>query len=43
MRIASVEDDAAQAEQIRQLLEEAGFSCTSFATGSAFQIGRAHV
>ncbi|WP_404995177.1 response regulator transcription factor [Cupriavidus pauculus] len=36
MRIASVEDDAAQAEQIRQLLEEAGFTCASFATGSAF-------
>ncbi|WP_026035512.1 response regulator transcription factor [Cupriavidus sp. BIS7] len=36
MRIASVEDDASQAEQIRQLLEEAGFTCTSFATGSAF-------
>ncbi len=36
MRIASVEDDAAQAEQIRQLLDEAGFTCASFATGSAF-------
>lgn len=36
MRIASVEDDTAQAGQIRQLLEEAGFSCTSFATGAAF-------
>ena len=36
MRIASVEDDAAQADQIRQLLDEAGFSCTSFATGAAF-------
>ncbi|MEN7529607.1 MULTISPECIES: response regulator transcription factor [unclassified Cupriavidus] len=37
MRIASVEDDAAQAAQIRQLLEEAGFSCSSFNTGFAFQ------
>ncbi|RZT36437.1 response regulator transcription factor [Cupriavidus agavae] len=37
MRIASVEDDAAQAAQIRQLLEEAGFTCASFATGFAFQ------
>lgn len=36
MRIASVEDDTAQAEQICQLLEEAGFTCASFATGSAF-------
>ena len=36
MRIASVEDDPSQAAQIRQLLEEAGFTCTSFATGSDF-------
>ncbi|QET06003.1 MULTISPECIES: response regulator transcription factor [Cupriavidus] len=36
MRIASVEDDESQAEQIRTLLDEAGFTCTSFATGSAF-------
>ncbi|CAG2134385.1 response regulator transcription factor [Cupriavidus plantarum] len=36
MRIASVEDDESQAEQIRTLLDEAGFNCTSFATGSAF-------
>lgn len=36
MRIASVEDDPAQADQIRQLLEEAGYRCTSFATGAAF-------
>ncbi|ABF11029.1 two-component system, OmpR family, phosphate regulon response regulator PhoB [Cupriavidus metallidurans] len=36
MRIASVEDDTSQAEQICQLLDEAGFECSSFATGSAF-------
>lgn len=36
MRIASVEDDETQAELIRELLEEAGFTCTSFGTGSAF-------
>jgi len=36
MRIASVEDDPSQAAQIRQLLEEAGFTCTSFAAGSDF-------
>ncbi|SDC75565.1 two component transcriptional regulator, winged helix family [Cupriavidus sp. YR651] len=36
MRIASVEDDVSQAEQIVQLLDEAGFTCASFATGSAF-------
>lgn len=36
MRIASVEDDESQAELIRELLGEAGFSCASFGTGSAF-------
>ncbi|WP_454766208.1 response regulator transcription factor [Cupriavidus campinensis] len=36
MRIASVEDDPSQAAQICQLLEEAGFTCSSFAAGSDF-------
>ncbi|WP_020202966.1 MULTISPECIES: response regulator transcription factor [Cupriavidus] len=36
MRIASVEDDDSQAGLIRQIVEDAGYACATYGSGSAF-------